>query len=309
MNIESIFYSLDGDKVLISDLTKKENIPIGEARIFEKIMGLRFAIRNYAINYQDQLFFILGQYFKNRFFEKNNVKYCIFAHTADDIAPNGFSIFEKAINKFKLLQTQFFGVSLHKCASIFQVFNLSKTLFENLSENDVILLVVSDVTFTGILQYIPGSTVLSDGAALLELRKSGSRCEILDVYLNEMGCFSKGYYGSHDEQLLFQSNYAANVVSSIEAVLNRCNIDISQIKKIFPHNVNVFSWKQVASKLKVPIDKFYLNNISKTAHCFGADPFINLADAKSEGILKVGDTIILVTVGLGATFSSMLLKY
>lgn len=309
MNIERIFYSVDGDKVLISDLTKKENIPVSEAKIFEKIMGLRFAIRDYAVNYQDQLLSILGSFFKKRHVDKSRIKYCIYAHTADDIAPNGFSVFEKAIKKFGLLQTQFFGVSLHKCASVFQILRLSEALFEKLSDLDLIILVISDVTFTGILQYIPGSTVLSDGSVAIELRKSGSHCLILGVYLNEVGCFSKGFKGAYDEQLLFQSIYCTNVILSINTVLDQANINILKIKKIFPHNVNITSWKQVADQLQIPLDKIYLKNIPKTAHCFGADPFINLADAESEGILNVGDYIILVTVGLGATFSSMLIKY
>ncbi|MDP1574037.1 MAG: 3-oxoacyl-[acyl-carrier-protein] synthase III C-terminal domain-containing protein [Coxiellaceae bacterium] len=309
MNIAHISYDLSGDAVPLSELEKLAEIPLSERYVFEKIFGLKFVIRNLLLTHEKQLINLLSQFFKKNKVDKNKIQYCFYAHTADDIAPSGFQIFENSLKKHGLVKTQFFGVSLHKCASVFQLFKLSSQLFENLSDEDTILLLVSDLAFTDILQYIPGSTVLSDSALLIQLKKSVLHRFVIDTILNEQGSFSRGIFGDHEEQLLFQSSYLDNVVNTIQKLLHKNNMIISQIKKIFPHNVNVFSWKKVAEKLQISLDRFYLNNISKIAHCFGADPFINFFDAESEGILVSGDYIILVTVGLGSTFAAMLVKY
>jgi len=71
----------------------------------------------------------------------------------------------------------------------------------------------------------------------------------------------------------------------------------------------LLSWYQVAAAIHMPIEKIYLKNISKTGHCFGSDPFINLKDGISAGLISPGDYYLLVTVGLGATFSAILFQY
>ena len=309
MNISSITYDLSGEKIPVSILAEKMKMSFSEATIFEKIFGLQFVIRNDSITHELQLIKIFNLFLKKNKVDVDKIKYCIYAHTADDIEPVGFSVLENIIRIFGLHSSQYFGVSLHKCASAFQVFKLCSQLFLDLKSDDIILIIISDITFTEVLRYIPGSTVLSDSAVLLELKKSDSHYFFIDVLLNEKGIYSKGLFGSKEEQLFFQGDYVDSVVHVIQALLLKNRIFLSQVKKIFPHNVNIFSWKKIAEKLSISLDKIYNKNISKIAHCFGADPFINLLDAESEEVFISGDYIVLVTVGLGATFAAMLLTY
>ena len=309
MNISSILYDLSGVKIPVSVLSEKMGISSSEAAIFEKIFGLQFVIRDEVITHELQLVKILSVFFKKNKIDRAKIKYCIYAHTADDVEPIGFSALENIIRVFGLYSSQYFGVSLHKCASAFQVFKLCSQLFFDLKSDDIILIIISDIAFTEVLRYIPGSTFLSDSVILLELKKSDSRCFFVDVLLNENGIYSKGVFCDKEEQLFFQGDYVNSVVNVIQDLLFKNKISLSQVKKIFPHNVNAFSWKKIAEKLNIHVDKIYCKNISKIAHCFGADPFINLLDAESEGILISGDYIVLVTVGLGATFAAMLLTY
>ncbi|WP_253073651.1 3-oxoacyl-[acyl-carrier-protein] synthase III C-terminal domain-containing protein [Sodalis ligni] len=48
--------------------------------------------------------------------------------------------------------------------------------------------------------------------------------------------------------------------------------------------------------------------MSRYGHCFGADPYLNLATLIRQQRLSRGDKVMLVSVGLGATFSSLLLE-
>ena len=52
-----------------------------------------------------------------------------------------------------------------------------------------------------------------------------------------------------------------------------------------------------------------LDDVPVTGHCFGADSFIGYAAARAEGRLRAGDPFLMVAVGLGATFSAMVLRY
>ena len=78
----------------------------------------------------------------------------------------------------------------------------------------------------------------------MELKKSDSHYFFIDVLLNEKGIYSKGLFGSKEEQLFFQGDYVDSVVHVIQALLLKNRIFLSHVKKIFPHNVNIFSWKK-----------------------------------------------------------------
>nr|WP_236663471.1 3-oxoacyl-[acyl-carrier-protein] synthase III C-terminal domain-containing protein [Aeromonas jandaei] len=79
-------------------------------------------------------------------------------------------------------------------------------------------------------------------------------------------------------------------------------LEWEQIRWIFPHNVNLISWRNAAAKLNVPLSKIYLDKLPELGHCFGADIFINWRFASQT--LQPGDHIMVATVGLGAVFGA-----
>ncbi|KUH61536.1 hypothetical protein ABK16_12550 [Vibrio parahaemolyticus] len=82
----------------------------------------------------------------------------------------------------------------------------------------------------------------------------------------------------------------------------------SDIRYLLPHNVNKPSWLQVSKNINFPSTQIFLNNIEKYGHCFGSDPFINLHRLWQENKLSPGHELLLVSVGLGATASSALIR-
>ena len=94
----------------------------------------------------------------------------------------------------------------------------------------------------------------------------------------------------------------------LEAV-ERAGLTLDDLALVLPHNVNRVSWRRLCSRLGLPIARVRLDDVPVTGHCFGADSFIGYAAARAEGRLRAGDPFLMVAVGLGATFSAMVLRY
>jgi 3-oxoacyl-[acyl-carrier-protein] synthase-3 len=103
--------------------------------------------------------------------------------------------------------------------------------------------------------------------------------------------------------------FATNVIAdSIEEVLRQAELSTSDIALIIPHQANVRIIETAARKLKLPIDKFYLN-VEHTGNTSAASIPIALCDAVNEGRLKPDDNIILVGFGGGLTWGASLVKW
>lgn len=83
---------------------------------------------------------------------------------------------------------------------------------------------------------------------------------------------------------------------------------MDRVDWIAPHNVNLASWHRLAQLMHFPREKIFLENVPRYGHCFGADPFINLHQLQQQQRLHKGDTVLLISVGLGATYSSLLIE-
>lgn len=307
MIISTIDYLVSKRLMSLFDLVEKNEINQREANIFMRIMGLKMISRDPTLTPYLLAFQLIQRLIQNCVIKLNTIKYILIAHTADHIITHQMS-FLSMINCYPALKnTVLFESCAYKCATAFQYIHLANLLFENLKNNHSILLLIIDTCFTDILKKIDGSTVMGDAGCALILRKSGPHHEVLDVLIDSNGYFSRG--DDPNCQLLFQNSYVCRLVTCIHAILIKNKIKLDDIKMIFPHNVNLTSWTQVANSLPCPIEKIYLKNIARIGHCFGADPFINLKDALAEKNISSGDYYLLVTVGLGATFAVILMRY
>lgn len=309
MHLAYITYQLSPAASKLETLVDQGELSKDEAVVFERMMGLKMISRDNSLTPYSLAQLALENFFAKSYFDVRKIKYFMFAHTADYVAPFEFNFLNNMIDQFKLSEAIAFSSTINKCASAFHLIEMAKTLFRSLSDEDEILLLIADNAFTRVLKTIPGSTVLGDAATVVQLKKISHQNHFLDVLIVTDGRFASGSFAGTEEQLLFQSCYVEKLSSTILNVVERNNLSFRQIKYIFPHNVNTISWHQVAHTLSIPVQKIFLRNVARTGHCFGSDPFINLKDAISENLLSSGDFYLLVSVGLGATFSVMLLQY
>ncbi len=103
-------------------------------------------------------------------------------------------------------------------------------------------------------------------------------------------------------------NFATKTVpKSINTILEKANITLDDIKYIVPHQANSRIVEVVAKKLKVSLDKFYLN-LQTYGNTSAASIPIALAEMSEKGLLQKGDKIIITGFGAGLTWASMLIQ-
>ena len=77
---------------------------------------------------------------------------------------------------------------------------------------------------------------------------------------------------------------------------------------MIPANNSRKSWNVLAGMLKFPIEKVYLESITRQAHSVGADNYINFKDLLDEGRLKPGNIVLMYSFGVGAHWASQLIR-
>ena len=93
----------------------------------------------------------------------------------------------------------------------------------------------------------------------------------------------------------------------IECLLHNSSISIKDVKKIIPHQANVNLIKDLAKRMGLQEDKFYINAqyVGNTA---AASVLIALDEAVSTGVVGKGDIVLLVAFGGGLTWGGALVR-
>ncbi|MCX7904033.1 MAG: ketoacyl-ACP synthase III [Caloramator sp.] len=97
------------------------------------------------------------------------------------------------------------------------------------------------------------------------------------------------------------------IVDSIERVLRDSSLSLDDIKLIIPHQANIRIIEFAAKKLKLSLDKFYIN-IQDYGNTSAASIPIALDQVYKNGLVQKGDKIILVGFGGGLTWGAALLE-
>lgn len=98
------------------------------------------------------------------------------------------------------------------------------------------------------------------------------------------------------------------MASSIEKVLETTQNSIEDIDYIVPHQANIRIIEFVAKKLKIDMNKFFVN-LNKYGNTSGASIPLALDEMNKQGLLKKGNKVIFVGFGGGLTWGSVLVKW
>ena len=103
--------------------------------------------------------------------------------------------------------------------------------------------------------------------------------------------------------------FATNVIaSSVLDVLKQAELTIDDIALIVPHQANTRIIETAAKKLKLPIEKFYLN-VEHNGNTSAASIPLALCDAVRDGRLKPDDNVVFVGFGGGLTWGASVVKW
>jgi len=153
-------------------------------------------------------------------------------------------------------------------------------------------------TVSDILYSILGAE--GNGAPYLIKMAGGSRHPIHTNRIIKEDC-----YINMDGQKVY--HFAVRVLSkTIKQILEKFSLKINDIAYIVPHQANIRIIEAASKRLKIPIEKFYIN-IQEYANTSGATIPIALGEMVQKGMLNRGDYIITVGFGGGLTYGGNLI--
>ncbi len=164
---------------------------------------------------------------------------------------------------------------------------------------------------------LKGSSV-PGGVMATTLRSDGSGAELLclpALYHNPVPITGAEFStNGHPKNIVDMDGrqvyrFATNVIaSSIQDVLKKAELSIDDIALIIPHQANTRIIEAAAKKLKLPLEKFYLN-VEHTGNTSAASIPLALCDAVREGRLKPDDNVVFVGFGGGLTWGASVVKW
>ena len=97
-------------------------------------------------------------------------------------------------------------------------------------------------------------------------------------------------------------NFAVKAITdTLDALMKAGDIKVDDIARIVPHQANARIVQAAARRLRIPLEKFYLN-IEEYANTSSASIPIALDEMNRGGLLKKGDLILTVGFGGGLTY-------
>ena len=144
----------------------------------------------------------------------------------------------------------------------------------------------------------------SDGSKgnLLSMPGGGSRCPATVESVT-----SRQHFLRMDGKETFKSAVNA-MYNAAQEVLRRCEIDISQIKCVIPHQANRRIIDAVGERLGVTPEQLFVN-LEKYGNTSAASVAIALDEAATAGRIQRGDLVLLVVFGAGLTWGAAVIEW
>jgi 3-oxoacyl-[acyl-carrier-protein] synthase-3 len=152
----------------------------------------------------------------------------------------------------------------------------------------------------GLLTAVMGAN--GENADLLYMPGGGSRCPATVESVN-----SRQHYLHMNGKETFKNAVQAMQTAAEEA-LRRCEIEISQIKCIIPHQANRRIIDAVGERVKARPDQLFVN-LDKYGNTSAASVAIALDEAVHSGCVNRGDLILLMVFGAGLTWGAAVIEW
>jgi 3-oxoacyl-[acyl-carrier-protein] synthase-3 len=152
----------------------------------------------------------------------------------------------------------------------------------------------------GLLTAVMGAD--GESADLLYMPGGGSRCpataESVDARLHFLRMNGKETF----------KNAVQAMQTAAEEAVKRCEIEVSQVKCIIPHQANLRIIAAVAERLGAKPEQMFIN-LEKFGNTSAASVAIALDEAVESGRVQRGDLIMLVVFGAGLTWAAAVIEW
>lgn len=164
---------------------------------------------------------------------------------------------------------------------------------------------------------LKGSSV-PGGVLASTLRSDGSGGDMLSlpaVYHNPMPMLGPEYlHNGHKKNTVAMNGrqvfrFATQVVAdSVEETVLKAGLTMDDVALIVPHQANVRIIETAAKRLRVPVERFYMN-VDSMGNTSAASIPIALCDAVRDGRLRPDDNVVFVGFGGGLTWGASVVKW
>jgi 3-oxoacyl-[acyl-carrier-protein] synthase-3 len=162
-------------------------------------------------------------------------------------------------------------------------------------------------------------TSVPGGVMASTLRSDGSGGDLLSlpaVYHNPMPVLGPEYLhqNGHRKNTVDMNGrqvfrFATQVIaSSVEETVAKAGLTMDEIALIVPHQANVRIIETAARRLKIPVERFYMN-VDSMGNTSAASIPIALCDAVHDGRLRPDDNVVFVGFGGGLTWAASVVKW
>jgi 3-oxoacyl-[acyl-carrier-protein] synthase-3 len=192
------------------------------------------------------------------------------------------------------------------------------------------VLVIGAEKLTSITNWTDRNTcvLFGDGAGAAILRHRGGTHGVISTYIGSDGRFTDILYmpGGGCRTPITRDNvdqhlqtihmsgrdvYKQAVTAMLQAsrkVLEQAGLTIDDIACVIPHQANMRIIEGIADRLKIPIEKFYVN-LDRYGNTSAAAVAIALDEANRSGRIKPGDYVLMVVFGGGLTWASTVIEW
>jgi 3-oxoacyl-[acyl-carrier-protein] synthase-3 len=139
-------------------------------------------------------------------------------------------------------------------------------------------------------------------ADLLSMPAGGSRCPASAATVAD-----KLHFLRMDGKETFKKAVQA-MCSAAEEALRRCDLDITQIKCVIPHQANRRIIDAVSQRLGAKPEQVFIN-LDRYGNTSAASVAIALDEAVTTGVVQRGDLILLVVFGAGLTWAAAVIEW
>lgn len=151
---------------------------------------------------------------------------------------------------------------------------------------------------------ILGTFLSGDGslANLLHIPAGGAK-----VPLTKENIDLKQHYIFMAGNEVFKSAVRA-MAGAAEHIIQEVGLSSDEVDLLIPHQANIRIIEALAKRLKLPMEKVYVN-IDRYGNTSAASVPIALDEARKKGVIKEGSNTVLVAFGAGFTWGSAVIKW
>ncbi|MFD8546237.1 3-oxoacyl-[acyl-carrier-protein] synthase III C-terminal domain-containing protein [Streptomyces sp. NPDC059649] len=241
---------------------------------------------------------------------EDRVRFLIRARTLRAPSPYPHSALQEIRREAGLRHARTFALTEHACASGLLAVEVAGMLLAEEGDPEALALILTgEKAPTRETQFVPGVGPTGEATAAVLVAASGTRDRVRGFATRTVSTGHPKMVMTPEAARAFRGMYADVLTEVIGEAVDAAGLTTDDIDLVLPHNVNRVAWTRLADRLGTRTERVLLDNVPRTGHCFGADPFVNYVTACELGRLRPGDHYLMVAVGLGACFAAMVVEH